>query len=84
MKTEKEYSEMTHDELLSAEKKLKAQKTLTAALIGLFVGVAFWSAIDRGFILTVGLLASAFVIGNGYNKKQKSLQAEINSRNTIE
>ena len=83
MLTDKDYSKMTLDELVSEEKKMNSQKTLTAALIGLFVGVAFWSAIDRNFVLTVGMLIFAFLISSSYNKKRKSIQAEISRRNTI-
>lgn len=84
MSTEEGYSKMTLDELLSEEKKLNSQKILTAILIGFFVGVAVWSATHKGsFILTVGLLISALLIGSGYNKKRKSIQAEISRRNTV-
>ncbi len=84
MLTDEDYSKMTLDELVSAEKKTNSQKTMTAVLIGLFVGVAFWSAIDGKFMLPVALLIFAFVIGSSYNKKQKGIQAEISRRNTVE
>ena len=84
MSIEKDYSKMTLDELVSEAKKLNSQKTLTAVLIGFFVGVAVWSAThEGGFITTVGLLIFALVIGSGYNKKRKSIQAEISRRNTV-
>lgn len=76
---------MTLDELVSEEKKVNAQKTLTAVLIGLFVGVAVWSAThEGGFIRTVAFLIFALVIGSSYTKKRKSIQAEINRRNTVD
>ncbi len=81
MATNKDYSKMTLDELLSEEKKLKSQKTLTAVLIGFFVGVAVWSAThEGGFILTVGLLILALVVGSSYNKKRKSIESEKRRR----
>lgn len=84
MSTDEDYSKMTLDELVSEEKKVNSQKTLTAALIGLFIGIAVWSATHKGgFILTIGLLISALVISSSYNKKRKSIQAEISRRNTV-
>ncbi|UHG94887.1 hypothetical protein [Spirosoma oryzicola] len=83
MTKDEDYSKMTLDELVSAEKKANSQKIITAVLIGLFVGVAIWSATHgRGFILTVGLLIFSLVIGSSYDKKRKIIQAEINRRNT--
>lgn len=84
MSTNEDYSKMTLDELVSEEKKLNSQKTLTAVLIGFFVGVAVWAAThDGNFLLTIALLIFAFVIGSGYNKKRKSIQAEISRRNPV-
>ena len=83
MLTHKDYSKMTLDELVSEEKKTNTQKIITAALIGLFVGVAFWSAIDRNFVLTVGMLIFTFLISSSYNKKLKNIQAEISRRNSV-
>ena len=84
MATDEDYSKMTLDELVSEEKRLNSQKTLTAVLIGFFVGVAVWSATHEGkFIVTVGLLISALVVGSSYNKKRKRIQAEISRRNTL-
>lgn len=84
MNTNEEYSKMTPDELVSAEKKVNSHKTLTAVIIGLFVGIAIWSATHKGdFYLTIGLLALALAIGSSYNKKRKSIQAEISRRDTL-
>lgn len=81
--SDEDYSKMTLDELVSEEKKSNSHKTITTVLIGFFVGVAIWSATrESGFILTVGLLISALMIGSGYTKKRKSIQAEISRRNS--
>ncbi|GAA4414976.1 hypothetical protein GCM10023187_45070 [Nibrella viscosa] len=81
---DKNYSKMTLDELVSAQQKLNSQKFIPALLIGFFVGVAIWSAVSKGsFFLTVGLLASALVIGSNYSKKQKSIEEEIRHRNSV-
>ncbi len=83
MTKDEDYLKMTLNELVSAEKKVKSQKVMTAVLVGLFVGVAIWSATHgRSFVLTIGLLIFALVIGSSYDKKRKIIQAEINRRNS--
>lgn len=84
MNANEDYSKMTSDELDVVEKKVESHKTLTAILIGFFVGVAMWSAIhNEKYILTAGLLISAFVLGSSYTKKRKSIREEISRRNTV-
>lgn len=84
MASNTDYSEMTLDELVSVEKKMKSQRIITALVIGFFVGVAIWSATHKGgFILTIGLLGLASRIGYKHSKNLKGIQAEINSRNTV-
>jgi hypothetical protein len=53
-------------------------------LVGLIVGIAIWSATHQGgFILTIGLLIFAALMGARYSKKLKRIQAEINRRDTV-
>jgi ABC-type Mn2+/Zn2+ transport system permease subunit len=79
----KDYSKMTLDQLVSEEKKIKSQKITTAVFVGLLVGIAVWSATHKGgFILTIGLLIFAALIGSRYSKNLKSIQAEISRRDT--
>lgn len=75
---------MTLDELVSEEKKVDSQKILAAGLIGLFAGVAFWSAIDGKFANTGVMLLFAYIISSSYNKKLKNIKAEISRRNTVD
>lgn len=82
MLNNKDYSKMTLEELLSEEKKMKSQKIPTAAFVGLLIGVAIYSATNKGFILPVILFIVAFLIGSRNSKSIKDIQAEINSRNT--
>ena len=77
----KDYSAMTLEELVSAEKKLLSEKTLTAAIIGGLIGIAVYSATHKGFILTVILLISAYLISSRHSKNLKDVQAEISRRN---
>ena len=74
---------MTLEELLSEEKKMNAQKTTTAVFIGVLIGIAVYSATHKGFILTVILLISAYLMGSGYSQNLKSIQAEISRRDTV-
>lgn len=83
MISDKDYTKLTLDELVSEEKKLNSQKIPSALFIGFLVGVAVWSATHGGgFILTVGLLIFAVFIGSGYSKKMRGVKAEISRRNT--
>ncbi|RRB04456.1 hypothetical protein [Larkinella rosea] len=83
MFSNKDYSKMTLDELVSEEKKMKSQRITMAVFIGFLVGIAIYSATHQGFILPVMLLIGSFLIGSRYAKKRKSIQAEISSRNTV-
>lgn len=75
-----DYSKMTQEELVSEAEKLKSHKNMTAVLVGLFVGIAVYSAVQGKVLLTFSLLIFSFLIGNGYSKKTKDLQAEKSRR----
>ena len=87
----KDYSTMTLDELVSEKKKMTSQKIIPAALIGLLVGIAVGIAVNiamhgatsKKFIFTGSLLVLAFLISYGYSHRLKSIQAEINRRDTM-
>lgn len=84
MFSSKDYSKMTLDELVSEEKKMKSQKITTAVFVGILVGIAIWSATHKGgFILTIGLLIFAALIGSRYSQNLKGIQAEISRRDTV-
>jgi len=83
MFSSEDYSKMTLEELVSEEKKMKSQKTITAVFIGFVVGIAIWSATHKGgFFLTVILLIFSLLIGSRYSKNLKSVQAEISRKDT--
>lgn len=80
----KDYSTMTRDELVSEEKKVKSQQIPYAAFVGLLVGIAVWSATHKGgFVLTVGLLIFALLIGSRHSNSLKGIRAEISRRDTV-
>ncbi|AUD02910.1 hypothetical protein [Spirosoma pollinicola] len=83
MLASKDYSKLTRDELVLEEKTLKSQKITTAVFIGFLVGIAVWSATHKGFVLPVILLLGAFLLGSRNHQNLKSVQAEINRKDTI-
>ncbi len=84
MFTQKDYSKMTTEELLSEEKKMNSLKIPMALAVGFLVGIAVWLASHQGsFLITVALLGSAFFIGVRSSKTMKELQEEIKRRDTI-
>ena len=83
MLSSKDYSKMTLEELVSAEKKMTSQRTTTAVFIGVIIGIAVYAATHKSFVLTVILLIFAFLIGSRNAQDLKSIQAEISSRDTV-
>jgi uncharacterized membrane protein YbjE (DUF340 family) len=82
MLSTKDYSTMTLEELVSEEKKMKSQKTTTAVFIGFLIGIAVYSATQKGFALPIILLLCSFGIGYMNAQNMKSIQAEISRRDT--
>ncbi|MVM32780.1 hypothetical protein GO755_22255 [Spirosoma sp. HMF4905] len=82
MFSSKDYSKMTLDELVAEEKKMKSQKITTAVFIGVLIGIAVYAATHKSFVLPVILLIFSFLIGSRYSQNLKSIQAEINRRDT--
>jgi hypothetical protein len=83
MFSNKDYSKMTLEELVSEEKKVKSQKIATAIFIGVLVGIAIYAATHQSFILPVILLIFSFLIGQRSSQSLKSIQAEISRRDTV-
>ena len=82
MLSSKDYSKMTLEELVSAEIKMKSQKTTTAVFIGVLIGIAVYAATHKSFVLPVILLIFAFLIGYRNSENLKSIQAEVSRRDT--
>jgi hypothetical protein len=79
----KDYSKMTLEELVSEEKKVKAQKTTIAVFIGVMVGAAVWAATHKGgFFFPVILLFFALRIGYRSTQNLKNIQMEISRKDT--
>lgn len=73
----KNYSEMTLEELELEEKGTKSGTIAFAFAIGMLLGVAFWSAISGKFFLTIILFGAALFIGYKNSQTKKAIQAEI-------
>lgn len=71
---------MTLGELMEEEKKMKLQRIMTAVFIGFLIGIAVYSAVNKGFILPVILLIIAFLLGRRNSQAMRDLQTQINLR----
>ena len=75
---------MTLKELVSEEKRTKAQKTVIVLFISMMVGAAIWAVTHKGgFFLPVILLLFAFRIARTNSQNLKSIQAEISRKNAV-
>lgn len=60
---------------------MKTQRTTTAVIIGVIVGVAVWAAShNQGFLFPVILMLIALAIGRKFSGDLKNVQAEITRR----
>lgn len=76
-----ELTELTNDELLHEQKKMKKSKIVNAFIIGLFIGIAVYSTVKKGLgFFTFFPLFFAYIIFNN-RKKMKELAKELQSRN---
>ena len=83
MRSNEDYTNMTLEDLLSEQKKIKSRKNTTAGFIGFLIGVAIYAATHQGFILTIILFVFAFWIGRENAQKLKNLQEEISRRDAV-
>lgn len=78
---QKEISNLTKEELIKKKEKIKSSNRLHATLIGIFVGVAIYSAVKNGFgFFTFFPLIFAYMLFNN-DKKSKVLDKELKTRN---
>lgn len=79
--TKKELNEMTNEELLQEKRKLKNAKIINATIIGLMIGVVFWSVIKNtwGLLTLIPLFIIYKIAGN--SKKDNDLEKLLKERN---
>lgn len=81
----KNISELSEQELSQKLKTIKNNKIIDAVLVGITVGISFYSAVNNGFSFFTFfplLLAYMFVKNSENNKLlQKEIEKELHSRN---
>jgi len=85
MTDKKDYAQLTLEELLAEEKKIKRQDIMGSVFVGFLVGVMLFGLIMNGFGLlytAIPLLLIAAVAKNGQTikAKLKELRKEIDGR----
>lgn len=85
MTDKKDYAQLTLEELLAEEKKIKRQDIMGSVFVGFLVGVMLFGLIMNGFGLlytAIPLLIIAAVAKNGQTikAKLKELREEIDGR----
>ncbi|SHF90869.1 hypothetical protein SAMN05444396_102390 [Flavobacterium segetis] len=78
-----EYIQMTDEELLNEAKKMKSFSFTNAFLIGLLVGVIFYSVVKNswGILTLIPLYFLYKLVNDPKNKKVKELQSLFKERN---
>ena len=78
---EKEFNELSDQELLEKRKKSKSINTLNAVIFGTMTGIAIYSTVKNGFgLLTFFPLIFAPIAAN-HSKNNKAIEKELKSRN---
>ena len=80
---QKEYSDMSEEELLEEAKKMKSFSITNALLIGFLLGVIFFSIVKNswGMLTLIPLYFIFKMINDPKNKKIKELQSILKERN---
>lgn len=83
----KDYAELTLEELLIEEKKIKKRETLSAVLIGVAIGILVYGVVINGFgflhIFLPSVLSYKFYRDSEKNKQNlRQVRTEINIKST--
>ncbi len=78
---QKELTDLTEEELLQEQKKIKSNNTVNGFLIGIMIGIAVYSTVKNGlgFFTFFPLFLGFIAFSN--RKKNKAIENELNSRN---
>jgi hypothetical protein len=78
--TDRQIADLTDDELLQEKKNLKSRQIMHALLIGVFMGIAVYSAVKNGwgFATFFPLFFVYLLLKNG--KRSQAIEAELSSR----
>lgn len=85
MPDNKDCTQLTHEELLAAEKKLKRQEITSAVIIGFLTGVMIYGVVKGGFgflYIVIPLILIYGIYRNSQSGKhhREQIRAEINAR----
>lgn len=73
---------LTTEELIKKKQKIKSNNWIQAMLIGIFIGIAIYSAVKNGFgFFTFFPLIFAYMLFNN-DKKSKAIEKELKSRDS--
>lgn len=79
---EKEFTELTDQELLEKKKKAKTENVINGAILGFLIGIAVYSAVRNGLGLFTFLpVVFAVFAANRWKKNGQALEKELNDRN---
>jgi hypothetical protein len=81
--TNKDFSEFTDQELLNEAKKMRSFSILNALIIGVLVGIIFYSIVKNswGMLTLIPLYFIYKMINDPRNKKRKDLEELLKVRN---
>ncbi|MDP1814211.1 MAG: hypothetical protein Q8K92_07145 [Leadbetterella sp.] len=84
----KDYSELTREELLMEQKKIKRQQLYAAGIIGFFIGVIVYGFLRNGFgwvYISISLFMIYLTNKNSMRYKQKleQIKAEIENKKGV-
>ncbi|MBB6003796.1 hypothetical protein [Arcicella rosea] len=82
----KDYTQLTLEELLIEEKKMKKNESFTPVSIGILVGTMLYGLLKNGsgfFFISILIILIGGIYQNSKIQKQnlKDIQAEINNKN---
>ncbi len=78
---QEEIVDLTDEALLQERKKVKLNNTVNALLIGVFIGIAVYSAVNNGFGFATLFPLFFVYIAFKNGKKAQVLEKELYSRN---
>jgi len=82
----KDFAELTLEELLIEEKKLKKNQTIAAVLIGVAIGILVYGVATKGFgflhiFLPLALIYVFYKDSEKNKEKLRQIRIEINAKN---
>jgi hypothetical protein len=80
MGEQKEWHDITDEDLLAEEKRTRSYRTYDAVIIGFLIGVALYSIANKGFGLLTFLPLVYLPIAGRNRKRRQELMKELDNR----